>query len=110
MATGLQSPLPLQPLIDFWERRHQAHLTSNCTCTQGGVCGSLEMLADAIKVSRTTLHRKKAAGTITMVEADQWAKRLGQNASRIWPEFDRAPVTAALSDCGGRRWTGELFS
>lgn len=106
-VSGLNAPVKTEALVAWWQTRHTAHLPSNCVCNDGGVCGSIESLARTIAlrtpVSRSTLFRRISAGTITVDEADRFACALGVPVYAIWPGFDRAPVTAALSAPGTGR-------
>ena len=96
VTSGVDVPVPMQPLLDYWTRRHPEHQRSGCVCTRGGVCASIECLAAAVRTSRSTMFRRLGEKQITMGEADQWACALGEHPNRIWPGWDRQPVTAAL--------------
>lgn len=109
--SGLGAPVNVENLTRWWRNAHIPHQPSNCQCTRGGRCGSIESLRDTIAestgLSRSTLFRRIQGGTITMEEADRWACALGVTAYAIWPAFDRAPVTAALTPT--RSATGGLL-
>lgn len=109
MATA--PTVPLQPLLDYWAARHPKHQQTNCVCAQGGVCGSLEGLANRLNVSRSTMIRRRAMNTLTITEAEQWCGRLRILPTAVWPQWYRVPVTAALNGAGaaGSRWNGRLF-
>lgn len=98
---GIAAPVSTHNLTVWWAATHAAHQRSNCVCTTGGVCGSIESMCREIekrtRVSRSTMFRRIQAGTLTMDEADRFACALGTTPYRIWPAFDRAPVTAALT-------------
>lgn len=110
--SGMSAPLSTRNLTDWWQRNHVAHQPSNCVCTRGGVCASIESLREQIALrtglSRSTLFRRIQAGYITLAEADQWAVALGASPYAIWPGFDRAPVVASLST-GATPYAGTLF-
>lgn len=110
--SGISAPVSTSNLVQWWQRSHVAHQPSNCVCTRGGVCASIESLREQIALrtglSRSTLFRRIQAGSITMAEADQWAVALGATVYAIWPGFDRAPVTAALTPVGAP-YLGTLF-
>lgn len=99
--SGMSAPVRTQNLIAFWKSGHVAHQRSNCVCTNGGVCDSVESLCNQIALrtplSRSTLFRRIQGGTITVEEADKYACALGTVPYIIWPGFDRAPVVAALA-------------
>jgi hypothetical protein len=104
VSSGISAPVRAQALVVWWQSRHVPHQPSQCTCTQGGVCGSIESLVGQIALrtalSRSTLFRRLQSGTLTMDEADRFACALGTTPYVIWPGFDRAPVTAALTRSG----------
>ena len=108
---GITAPVSARNLRQWWESTHKPHQQSNCVCTQGGVCGSVESLVRQLQlrgvtVSRSTVFRRLSdGGTLTMEEADRFAVALGTTPYRIWPAFDRAPVTASLAPCGTSRNT-----
>lgn len=99
--------LPIKALIDWWGRSHPAHSPTRCECTLGGVCASHESLAQALGVSRATLHRRVSSKELTMKEADEWANKLGSHPISIWPQWDRAPVQASLVS-SKPKWTGKV--
>jgi len=101
--------VPLNPLLTYWAKRNPPHQQSNCVCTQGGVCGSLEALADRLGVSRSTMIRRRAQGTLTLTEAEAWCGRLRVLPTVIWPKWYQVPVTAALTG-NQQRWNGRLFA
>lgn len=101
--------VPLNPLLDYWAARHPRHQQSNCVCAQGGVCGSLEGLANRLGVSRSTMIRRRAQDAITLTEAEQWCGRLRIPPTAVWPDWYKVPVTAALVGSGQRWNKGRLF-
>lgn len=81
--------VPLLPVIVWWRDRHQQHLSSDCVCSVGGWCASVESFARRLGVSHSTMYRRQRSGIVDVYEADRWAVKLGVHPSRIWPEWDR---------------------
>ena len=108
MSIDTETMLPIQPLIDWWENAYPRHSPTNCQCVVGGTCASHESLAKALGVSRATLHRRISSKELTMKEADEWAILLGVHVLGIWPNWDKAPVQAALST-KKPKWTGRVI-
>ena len=91
--------VPIQPIIEWWARHQPPHQRSNCVCTIGGQCGSVESLARTVSVSHSTMYRRLRVGVLTEPEADQWAVAIaGVHPLAIWPRYDRLP-TCKGADC-----------
>ena len=84
--------MPLDPVLRWWRERHQQHLTTDCVCSVGGWCASVESFARRLGVSHSTMYRRQRSGMVDVYEADRWAIRLGVHPCRIWPEWDRVDI------------------
>lgn len=88
--------MPIAPIIDWWQERHQPHQHLGCVCNSAGLCSSIESLARRVGVSHSTIHRRIRSGTLTVDEADAWAISVGVHPMAIWDDWDR------LRTCKGR--------
>jgi hypothetical protein len=79
----------LEPILAWWREGHQQHLSTDCVCSVGGWCASVESFARRLGVSHSTMYRRQRSGIVDVYEADRWAVRLGVHPSRIWPTWDR---------------------
>ncbi|MFZ4431606.1 MAG: hypothetical protein ACOYOQ_00265 [Microthrixaceae bacterium] len=76
-------------MLEWWREKHPPHLSSDCVCSVGGWCGSVESFARRLGVSHSTMYRRQRLGIVDVYEADRWAATLGVHVTHIWPRWDR---------------------
>jgi hypothetical protein len=89
----------IQPIVDWWQGHYPQHQRSNCVCTMGGWCGSVESLARRVGVSHSTMYRRLRGGLLDVYEADTWAISVGFHPSRVWPGIDKIDVAETYPPC-----------
>lgn len=94
----MDTEVDIQPILDWWANEQTPHQRSNCKCTIGGICGSVESLARVVGASHSTMYRRIKAGIITIQEADEWSVAVGVHPVVIWQRFDRLR-TCRGSEC-----------
>lgn len=90
--------MEIEPIVAWWRRSYSIHRRSNCICTDGGWCSSVESLARRVKVSHSTMYRRLRLGFIDVYEADDWAVAVGIEARHLWPDWDRVDCAEVHGD------------